>query len=66
MIISILIIQWTQFYYNSLNSYDLVFVNGGLDKIYKIVTLIKDIYELGQQLWDFGRGFIKGRQDATC
>ncbi|WP_277601436.1 hypothetical protein [Caldicellulosiruptor changbaiensis] len=44
----------------------MVFVNGGLDKIYKIVTLIKDIYELGQQLWDFGRGFIKGRQDATC
>jgi hypothetical protein len=52
-------------FFVELNSYDLVFVNGGLDKISKGVTLIKDIYELCQQLWDFGRGFIKGWQDAT-
>lgn len=48
-----------------LNSYEMEFVNGGLDKAIKVVTFIKDAYEFLKELYDFGRGFAKGWQDAT-
>ncbi len=49
-----------------LNSYEMEFVNGGwLDKVILGVTFIKEAYELAKELYDFGRGFVKGWQDAT-
>ncbi|ADQ39852.1 hypothetical protein Calkr_0288 [Caldicellulosiruptor acetigenus I77R1B] len=52
-------------YFVELNSYEMEFVNGGLDKAVRGFTLVKELYEFAKELYDFGRGFIKGWQDAT-
>ncbi|AEN71898.1 hypothetical protein Csac_3002 [Caldicellulosiruptor saccharolyticus DSM 8903] len=52
-------------YFVELNSYEMEFVNGGLDKALSRITLIKDLYEFAKELWDFGRGFADGWRDAT-
>lgn len=47
-------------YFVELNSYEMEFVNGGLDKVVRGFILVKELYEFVKEFYDFGRGFIKG------